>query len=214
MKSVKKLVIPGVLAAGIVSLSLSQATFAHVVVKPAEVATASYQTFTVNVPNEKDIPTIKVKLEIPEGVTSVTPTVKSGWSIDKETEGEGESQTVTSITWSGGEIDEGLRDEFTFSAKTPDEKGELRWNAYQTYEDGSTVTCNKEDSEGGHGHDDFSSEGPFSVTAVSEGIENDDGRTHDHKDDTADMAADWAMYLSIAGLLVAFGALFVALRKK
>lgn len=212
MKSVKNFVVAGAAVASAISLCVSQAAFAHVVVKPTEVATASYQTFTISVPNEKDTPTTEIKLEIPKGVTSVTPTVKSGWSISQDIQGKGESRTVTSITWSGGEIDKGLRDDFTFSAKTPDETGELRWNAYQTYEDGSVVAWDKGESEGRHSHDDFSTDGPFSVTTVSTDMVEDDNRTYDHEE--GHVSADWAVYLSMASLCVAFGALFVVLRKK
>lgn len=212
MKSVKKFAVPSVLAAGVVSLTLSQSAFAHVTVKPAEVATASYQTFTVSVPNEKNNPTTKIKLDIPEGLTSVTPTVKQGWTIEKKTEGEGESEKVTSVTWSGGEIDEGLRDEFTFSAKTPDDTSELRWDAYQTYEDGSTVAWDMNESKGGHSHDDFSSEGPASVTVVSADVESDHG--HDRADEETEASGDWALYISVTALLVGFGALFAALYRK
>lgn len=208
MKSIKQFAVPSVLAAGVVSLVLGQSAFAHVVVKPAEVATASYQTFTVNVPNEKDNPTTEVKLDIPKGLTNLTPTVKPGWTIEREMEDE----MVTSVTWSGGEIGEGLRDEFTFSAKTPDEAGELRWDAYQTYDDDSTVAWDLDESESGHSHDDFSAEGPASMTVVSANTEGE--HTHDSEEGVQDESSDWALYISGVALLVGFGALFITLRKK
>src|SRR3990167_1365634 len=81
---------------GIVSMVLLTATTAaHVVVRPSEVVTASYQTFTISVPNEKEIPTTTVELLIPSGVASVTPTKKANWQITTKTDGDGDAQRVT-----------------------------------------------------------------------------------------------------------------------
>ncbi len=77
---------------------LAQPVFAHVTVKPSEVTVASYQTFTVGVPVEKDIPTVSVKVLLPAGLESVTPYVKNGWKI---------SATGTEIVWTGGSIPAG-----------------------------------------------------------------------------------------------------------
>lgn len=57
---------------------------AHVTVKPGETTPSTYQVFTVNVPNEKDIPTVSVRLVVPETITGVTPTTKAGWEIVTE----------------------------------------------------------------------------------------------------------------------------------
>lgn len=211
----KKFFVTNIVAAMFVSIGFGAAAYAHVTVKPAEVATASYQTFTVSVPNEKTIPTVKVKLDIPSGVTGVTPTVKPGWQIATEKSGEGESAKVTSITWSGGEVPEGMRDEFTYSAKTPDQAGKLEWKAYQTYSDGVVVAWDR--AESSHGHDDATNTGPFSVTNVS-GEPGSDSHSHDDatsgENDDKVGGSSWALYTAIAALLVSFGALFLSLRSK
>lgn len=138
---------------------------AHVVVKPGDVATGSFQTFTMGVPNEKGGSVVKVKLLIPEGMQFVTPTVKQGWTIETEKTGEGEEAVVKSITWSGGAIGGGLRDDFTFSGKTPDEPTKLEWKAYETYDNGVTVAWDQTAEEAKDS--DFSKSGPFSVTNVT-----------------------------------------------
>ncbi len=104
--------------------------FAHVTVKPAQTGVASYQTFTVGVPVEKDIPTTQVRLVIPAGVDSVMPYVKPGWKIVSDGK---------EIVWNGGSIPVGQRDDFFFSAKAPATEGVVTWKAYQTYSDGSVV---------------------------------------------------------------------------
>jgi uncharacterized protein YcnI len=154
---------------------------AHVTVKPEEVGIGKYQTFTVNVPNEKESPTTGLRLIIPQGLEHVSPNSKPGWNIEIKKIGvsmKGEvlntgekapdPETVTEIVWTGGSIPEGQRDEFMFSAKVPAGEGEIIWKAYQTYADGEIVAWDqdpgapKPTSEGNDEH----GSSPFSVTKV------------------------------------------------
>lgn len=195
-------------------VGMSGNAFAHVTVKPSEVVTAGYQTFTVNVPNEKDISTTSVKVVIPESVARVTPTQKAGWQVTTETQGEGETAKTTSVTWAGGAIGKGLRDEFTFSAKVPEKATELQWKAYQTYEDGTVVAWDQEEEKGGHGHGDGNS-GPFSVTeVVSETEHEQEVKAAEKAAAEARDLAGLSLMIGIAGLLVGLIAVFFATRKK
>ncbi len=118
---------------------------AHVVVKPAEVAPGAFQTFTVGVPVELDSPTIGLKLVIPEGLQHVTPNVKPGWKINiKKT-----SDAVTEISWTGGSIPAGQRDEFMFSAQAPVSTSTIVWKAYQTYRNGMVVAWDQDPEASG-----------------------------------------------------------------
>ncbi|MBI5133804.1 MAG: YcnI family protein [Candidatus Taylorbacteria bacterium] len=127
---------------------------AHVTVKPAQVGLAAFQTFTVSVPNEKDVPTTAVRLVVPEGLGHVMPSVKPGWrievkkvSVEKAEAGHGDedgdehstAERVSEIVWSGGSIPAGQRDEFTFSAQAPEREADIAWKAYQTYAGGVVV---------------------------------------------------------------------------
>lgn len=194
--------------------TLSSTASAHVVVKPGDVTTGSFQTFTMGVPNEKGGAVVAVKLLIPDNVSSVTPTVKQGWTITTEKSGEGESAVVKSITWSGGTIGESLRDEFTFSAKTPDQAVDLQWKAYETYDSGLTVAWDKTASEQpkkADGSPDFSKSGPFSITKVAEKATNDDNASDasvTNKDDTV------ARALGGAALLIGLSSIAITARKK
>lgn len=183
----------------VVILSYSSTVTAHVVVKPAEVAPAQFQTFTVGVPNEKDIPTTQVKLVIPDGVENVTPANKPGWQISMDKDG----KTVKSITWQDGAISTGLRDDFTFSAKVPAQETDLQWKAYQTYSDGTVVAWDQPDSNSGHD----SNAGPFSVTKIAVPVVND-------TDNSSKVIAERALYISIASVIVSLGAVFFATRKR
>lgn len=187
---------------------------AHVVVRPNEVLTAGFQTFTIGVPNEKAIPTTNVKLVIPVGVQHVSPTVKPGWHITTEKDGTGEDATVTSVTWDGGSIDAGLRDEFSFSAQVPDKATELQWKAYQTYSDGTVVAWDKDESS--HGHDtEGSNSGPFSVTKVVDETEAEASLNITSKAASdAQTAATRAVYIAVVAVVVGFIGIFLATRKK
>lgn len=199
----KRLSLGAVLMFVFVGLSVTSVS-AHVTVKPGEVKTSTYQVFTVSVPNEKEIPTTNIRVEVPENITSVTPTKKAGWEIEVARNGE----AVSSITWKGGEVPDGLRDEFTFSAKTPVEAGSVNWKAYQTYSDGSVVAWDQAELGDGHGDE---SKGPFSVTSV---VVNTDNEAVDSQQvSEANNKADRANYIAIAAVVVALIALFFATRK-
>ena len=196
------------------TIGLSNSAFAHVTVKPAEVATASYQTFTVNVPNEKPIPTVSVKVLMPGDIKNATPTQKAGWQIVKEVEGSGEDVVTKSITWQGGSITEGTRDEFTFSAKTPEKATDLQWKAYQTYADGTVVAWDQE-SNGAHSHDSSNpNAGPLSVTrVVTETAQDSSSKKADQAAADAKVAAERSLYISIAAVVVGIFGIFLATRK-
>lgn len=118
--------------------------YAHVVVKPTKVGIGSFQTFTIGVPNEKDIATVGMRLIIPSGLEGVTPHVKQGWNIEVKKQGQGDDEVVTEIVWSDGSIPVGLQDDFLFSAQVPAQESKLSWKAYQTYADGSIVVWDKD----------------------------------------------------------------------
>ncbi len=183
-------------------VALSGATLAHVTVKPAEVAAGAFQTFTIGVPVEKDIPTIAVRLVIPGGLEHVTPTVKPGWTITIEKK----SEAVTEINWTGGQVPAGQRDEFSFSAQAPAKTTTLAWKAYQTSADGSVVAWDQKPEEAGHdnkaGKDSAPEPTPYSQTKVVEDTEDVD------HGNSSDSSKDLPLYLSGLALVVAVLAYF------
>lgn len=147
-------------------LGTTSYAFAHVTVKPTQTTPATYQVFSVAVPNEKNIPTTQVRLLVPESIESITPNMKPGWTIKTVA---GNNGKVTEIIWSKGAIPEGFRDEFVFSAKTGPEEGSLIWKAYQTYSDGTVVAWDANPhEEDGHSQtsEEESTSGPYSETKV------------------------------------------------
>lgn len=142
------------------------AVSAHVVVTPKEVGVAAFQTFTMSVPNEKDVPVTSLRLAMPDGIKEVAPTVKPGWDITTKKSGD----NVTEIDWTGGTIPAGMRDDFTFSAQAPAKTATLQWKAYQTYQDGTVVLWDQKPA--GNADDEGSANGPYSTTTVANDLEN------------------------------------------
>ena len=203
------------MAIGVSTLTLgfTGAASAHVVVRPGDAKTGVYQTFTVSVPVEKKSPTVEVRLDIPMGVTSVRPTEKPGWTIQMDKHTENGETMVSAITWKGGEIGVDLRDEFTFSAKTPDEPTELQWKAYQTYKNGTVVSWDQQ-SESGDDNEDATT-GPFSVTKVATDSDQDKVlKDANSKADSAQQAANNALYAGIGGIVLAVIAIIAVIARR
>lgn len=124
----RRTLLRAMMLSALLMLAVPGVAWAHTTVEPAQAPAGGSQTFTVTAPNEKDIPIVEVRVEVPEGfeVTEVPQT--PGW----ESESEGRS-----LVWSGGEVPEGEEQEFTFEARAPQETGEYKFSTSDTYEDGS-----------------------------------------------------------------------------
>lgn len=209
MRKISKKISLVAVAIGLVTVTTFTPASAHVTVKPAEVITAGYQTFTVNVPNERGLPVTAIKVVIPAGIEGAMPTEKAGWTVAIEKEGE---KIIKSITWSGSEIPDGMRGEFSFSAKVPDEETAVAWKAYQTYSDGMVVSWDKE-SEGGHS-DGSGTSGPFSVTKVVKETDQDVAiREAKQEAQAAQASTRMALYSSITAVILGLIAIYLGTRK-
>ena len=116
-------------------LAVTAPAHAHVVVSPEEVTAGEYETLTVSVPTEKEIPTTEIRVEVPEGflLSGVQPVPGWGHAFEED------RGIVTAVTFSGGEIRSREFQQFLVQAQAPEEPGEYPWKAAQTYEDGSVV---------------------------------------------------------------------------
>ncbi len=186
--------------------------FAHAAVKPAQVGIGITQTFTVGVPNEREVATTGLRLVVPEGLEHTTPNVKQGWRIATKSQPvtvdmEGEHPPVTEIIWSGGVIPEGQREEFVFSAKVPASETKLVWKFYQTYADGKTVAWElapgSEQPKDAEGKPDYSSVGPASVTDVV-----NDLKTDPQPEKAVEKSRDYVAYIALAISAISLGMQF------
>ncbi|OAB45345.1 YcnI family protein [Paenibacillus glacialis] len=209
---------------------------AHVTVKPTASTPGAWETYTIKIPVERDIPTTKVTLKIPSEVEFKQYQPVPDWKISttKDTSGK-----VSTITWeaTGNGISTGEFQAFNFVAQNPEADASLAWDAYQYYKDGKIVEWTGEKG----------SESPHSMTLVtaasategaannSESHNDDHGATtpstpvtdeHKHSDTSESSTATTAtpnsssgigtvtIIISLAALIFSIAALFVALNKK
>lgn len=178
--------------AALVILITPAIAFAHVVVTPSQVGVGQRSVFNISVPNERQSAVTAVKVAIPAGVSDVMPTAKEGWTITTA-KSDGQDPETTWITWTGN-LPEGQRQDFTFSAQAPNKATELNWKAYQTYADGTEVHWDQPPTDD-HGDDDAATAGPFSVTKVVNDLNSSSSDTSDGSTRTT-----LALILSIAAL--------------
>ncbi|MGC5775442.1 YcnI family protein [Paenibacillus pabuli] len=131
---------------------------AHVTVNPTVAQTGAWQTYSIKIPSEKELPTTKVTLKVPKGVAFKQYQPLAGWKISTE---KNDSNEVTSITWEVDGDNEGILagqfQQFNFVAQNPDAETEVAWDAFQYYSDGSIVEWTGGPSDSN----------PHSITAIS-----------------------------------------------
>jgi uncharacterized protein YcnI len=163
--------------------------FAHAVVFPKTSKPGAYEKYVLRVPNERDVPTIKVELHFPEGLRVVSFGDVAGWKLQVLTDS---AQRITGATWTGALPKERFI-EFPFVAVNPKDSTSLTWPTYQTYEGGERVEWTGADS---------SSKTPVSSTTIG---------------DPAVLpvkVSRTSLYISIIALALALTALGVALRPR
>ncbi|MGH9245559.1 MAG: YcnI family protein [Acidimicrobiales bacterium] len=133
---------------------------AHVGVDQDEVAAGSYANLTFTVPHGCDgSPTTAIAVQIPEGITSLTPGVNPSWTIVTETEtlatpiDDGEGGQITErvgvVSWTGGSLPDEHLDRFVISVQMPDQPDErLFFPVVQTCERGETAWIEESDGTG------------------------------------------------------------------
>ncbi|MEC0183694.1 YcnI family protein [Paenibacillus peoriae] len=126
----------GLIAAG--ALLFAGMASAHVTVKPSVSQPNAWETYTLKVPVEKNIPTTKVALKIPKEVVFKQYEPVPDWKVATEKDSSGK---VTTVTWSAEKdgIQAGQYQRFSFVAQNADQNTEAPWNAFQYYSDGSIV---------------------------------------------------------------------------
>lgn len=144
-------------------------TFGQVAVVPSEVRTNTFQVFNLVVNSSREIPTSSVRIVIPEEVRDIQPFLKEGWEVKVVKSGDNNKPGKTEIIWSGGLISEGMAENFNFGGNMPAAEALLKWNIYQTYRDGETVSWDLEEEDQPKkpdGSNDVSKSGPYSKTMV------------------------------------------------
>ena len=170
-------------------LAVPSIVFAHAVVFPKTSTPGAYEKYVLRVPNERDVPTIKVELHFPEGLRVVSFGDVPGWKLQVLTDS---AQRVTGAVWTGVLPKEHFV-EFPFVAVNPKDSTSLAWPTFQTYQGGERVEWTSPDT---------ASKTPVSTTLISDPtvVPVKVSRT--------------SLYISIIALLFALTALGVALRPR
>lgn len=199
MKSVKWLV--SIVFASVLLGSLSNVE-AHVTLTPNASEPGSYDEYSVRVPVERAVPTTKLELEVPDGVSLSTVEPVPGFKHTFETDKQG---NIKKITWeaTGKGIGEHEHVDFPIVVANPEKEGKFMWKAVQTYKDGKKVSWTDEKADSEH---------PAPVTEVKKGSGTTGGHGHHHGDDHASSetgSSDTALWIvSILALVVSLIALF------
>ena len=106
---------------------------AHVTIQPKESTVGISVAYTIRVPTEKFVPTVRIEVEFPAALSVSSFDAKPGWKIESNKDATG--KIVSTVLT--GSIPPGQSASFTFTATNPREEGKLSWKAIQIYEDGS-----------------------------------------------------------------------------
>jgi uncharacterized protein YcnI len=154
------------LGAGAILLAAAPAS-AHVTLAPATARAGSYVKVDFRVPHGCDgSATIRLTVRIPDGVASVKPQPKPGWTLTIAREkpaspaedGHVATGRVTEVTWSGGRLLDANFDEFGLFMKVPNRPDTvLYFPAIQACEHGvrrwiDTMAHSSHAQPHGHGH--------------------------------------------------------------
>jgi uncharacterized protein YcnI len=115
-------------------LALASPARAHIVVTPSEVPAGQAATFEMRVPTELDVPTTRLRLEIPDGFSFSSIEPVAGWKITVQRTGD----RVTAVE-AKGKLRPDFFQRFVFRGRVPTTETTLVWRVIQTYRDGTVV---------------------------------------------------------------------------
>lgn len=118
----------------LLTFSLAASAWAHVGILPRESTAGATQKYTMRVPTEKSVPTVRIEAEFPAAVEVTSVEDKAGWKIELKKDASGK---ITGAIWSGSTIAPRDIGEFGFTARNPGEETKLVWKVVQIYEDQS-----------------------------------------------------------------------------
>lgn len=121
-------------AGGTTVLVLTMSTaYAHVTIQPKQSTAGANETYTMRVPTEKFVPTVRIEVEFPPNLTVASIEPKPGWTIEQRRDPDGR---VVGAVFTGS-IPPGESAQFNFMAKNPKDAGKVSFKAIQIYEDGT-----------------------------------------------------------------------------
>lgn len=214
----------GALAAatiGLVALGSSPVA-AHVSVSPSTASAGDHAVLTFSVGHGCDgSATTELAFQIPEPIVAVTPTVKSGWSVDKTMEtldepvddGHGGEYTerVKEVVYKADTpLPDGFRSTFELSLSLPDAEGEnVVFPVVQKCVEGETAWI----QTAAEGEDEPDEPAPFVTLIASEGDGHGEAEAGEETSDSGGSVLEW-IALVLGALGFAAGGTALARSKK
>lgn len=121
----------GLGAAGL--LAMAQGSLAHIRIFPNESLVGAREKYTMRVPNEKQVATIRIEGEFPAALRIYDFEFKPGWKVDLHKNAEGQ---IVGATWNGV-IAPYEFVEFGMLGLNPKQAEPLVWKFVQYYADGN-----------------------------------------------------------------------------
>ena len=121
-----------VLLGAAMTLLSSHLAFAHISIAPTESTQGAREKYTMRVPNEKQVTTIRVEGEFPSGVNIYDFEFKPGWKLDFKKDDKGK---IVGAVWTGKIVPYEFV-EFGMIGLNDKESSRLVWKFVQYYDDG------------------------------------------------------------------------------
>jgi hypothetical protein len=121
------------LSGGAMALLFAYTAFGHIRIAPIESTQGAREKYTMRVPNEKQVATIRIEGEFPSGVNVYDFEFKPGWKLDFKKDDTGKN---SGATWTGKLVPYDFA-EFGMLGLTTKDAASLVWKFVQYYEDGS-----------------------------------------------------------------------------
>ena len=116
----------------ILAIVPSALLFGHITIWPKESAPGARERYTMRVPNEKQVATVRIEGEFPADLNVYDFEFKPGWKIDFKKDDKGK---IIGATWTGKIVPYEFV-EFGMLGLNPKEGASLAWKFVQYYEDG------------------------------------------------------------------------------
>ena len=115
------------------TLALASSAFAHIRIYPTDSTQGAREKYTMRVPNEKQVASIRIEGEFPAGVSIYDFEFKPGWKIDFRKDDKGR---IVGAVWTG-RMQPYEFVEFGMLGLNDKEATSLVWKFVQYYEDGT-----------------------------------------------------------------------------
>jgi uncharacterized protein YcnI len=107
--------------------------YGHVTIQPRQSASGASEKYTLRVPTEKFVPTVRIEVEFPATLTVSSFESKPEWKIEEKKDASGKLVGVILSSF----IPTGESALFNFTARNPALGGKLSFRVLQIYQDGS-----------------------------------------------------------------------------